>query len=137
MNQLQPPAMSSNGVARFDRPQRASLQIFQIDPGELDRILSRCRQEGATFHGALLSALLLSLPGQETLQCLAPINVRRLFTNVIEDFGLYISAGMATLDRNTTPEFWSLARSARQQVMQAFNPHALHASPRDGVGCCW
>ena len=127
MNQLQPPAMSSNGVARFDRPQRASLQIFQIDPGELDRILSRCRHEGATFHGALLSALLLSLPGQETLQCLAPINVRRLFTNVIEDFGLYISAGMATLDRNTTPEFWSLARSARQQVMQAFNPHALHA----------
>jgi len=68
VNQPQRPAVSSNGVARFDRPQKASLQIFQTDPGELDRILSRCRQEGTTFHGALLSALLLSLPGQDTLQ---------------------------------------------------------------------
>ena len=74
-----------------------------------------------------MSALLLTLPGEGTLSCLAPINVRKLFPNVVEDFGLYISSGMATLERNTTPDFWSLARSARQQLMQAFNPHALHA----------
>jgi hypothetical protein len=127
MNQPQRPPMSSNGVARFDRPQKVSVEIFQIDPGALDRILSRCPQEGTTFHGVLLSAFLLSLPGQETLPCLGPINVRKLSPNVIDDFGLYISSGMATLDRNTTPDFWSLARSARQQVMQAFNPQALHA----------
>jgi hypothetical protein len=125
MNQLRRPNMGSNGVARFDRPQRASPQIFQIEPDELDRVLLRCRQEGTTFNGALLSALLLSLPGRETLQCLAPINARKLFPNMIEDFGLYISSGMATLDRNTTRDFWSLARSARRQVMQAFNLNAL------------
>jgi len=40
--------------------------------------------------------------------------------------GLYISSGMATLDRNAKTDFWSLARSARQQIMQAFDPRALH-----------
>jgi hypothetical protein len=116
-----PPAMSSSGFARVDRPQRASLQIFQIDADDLDRSLSRCRQEGTTFQGALLSALLLSLPTRETLQCLAPINVRKLLPKVIDDFGLYISSGMATLDQNTPTDFWSLARLTRQQVIQAFD----------------
>lgn len=126
-NQRQRPDMTSTGIARIDRPQKASLQIFQIEPDELDRISSCCRQEGTTFSGALLSALLLSLPGQETLRCLAPINVRKLFPNMIDDFGLYISSGMAILDRNATRDFWSLARSARQQVMQAFDLNALQA----------
>lgn len=127
INQLQRPPISSNGVAQVDRPTKACLQIFSIESGELDRILSCCRQEGTTFQGALLSALLLSLPGDETITCLAPINVRKLLPNVIDDFGLYISSGMAILNRNLPADFWSLARSARQQVMQAFNPHALHA----------
>ena len=126
-NQLQPPAMSSNVVSQFDRPQKASFQIFEIDPGELDRILSRCRQESTTLHGALLSALLLTLPGEGTLSCLAPINVRKLLPNITDDFGLYISSGMATLNRNALPDFWSLARLARKQVTQAFDPRALHA----------
>jgi len=94
--------MSSNVASQFDRPQKASFQIFEIDPGELDRILSRCRQEGTILQGALLSALLLTLPGEGTLSCLAPINVRKLLPNVIDDFGLYISSGMATLDRNAS-----------------------------------
>lgn len=49
------------------------------------------------------------------------------FPSIIEDFGLYISSGMATLDRNATVDFWSLARSARQQVMQAFDLNVLQA----------
>jgi hypothetical protein len=126
MNQ-HPPATSSNGLARIDRPQRASLEVFRIGTSELDRILPHCRLENTTFQGALLAALLLSLPGQESLQCLAPINVRRLLPNVTEDFGLYISSGMATLDRNTAPDFWSLARSARQQVMLALDAQMLNA----------
>ena len=126
-SQLQPPAMSSNVASQFERPQKAFFQILEIDPGELDHILWRCRQEGTTLHGALLSALLLTLPGEGTLSCLAPINVRKLLPNVIDDFGLYISSGTATLDRNEVPDFWSLARLVRKQLMQAFAPRALHA----------
>ena len=131
MNQLQGPDMTFNGVARIDRPQRASLEIFQIEPDELDHISSCCRQEGTTFSGALLSALLLSLPGRETLRCLAPINVRKLFPNMIDDFGLYISSGMATLDRNTARDFCSLS----EQVMQAFDLNALQARPSRSPFC--
>ena len=126
MSQRQPPEMSSGVAARLDRPKNACLQIFEIESGELDRILSRCRREGTTFQGALLSALLLTLPREGTVSCLAPINVRKLLPNVTDDFGLYISSGMATLDRNAMPDFWSLARSSRQQVVQAFDPRALH-----------
>jgi len=126
MNRQQRPT-SSNAASQIVRPQKASLQIFELDPGELGRILSSCRREGTTLQGALLSALLLTLPGEGTLSCLAPINVRKLFPNVMEDFGLYISSGMATLDRNTAPEFWSLSRLARRQVMHAVDRHALHA----------
>jgi hypothetical protein len=46
---------------------------------------------------------------------------------VSDDFGLYISSGLATLDRNTPMDFWSLARAARAQVLQAFEPVALHS----------
>ena len=135
-NQTQPPTTqpqppNSNRIARLDRPRKASLKILQIDPADLDRILSRCRQEGTTLQGALMSALLLSLPPQQTLQCLAPTNLRKLLPNVTDDFGLYISSGTATLlgmdARNATPDLWSLARSARQQVKQAFDPQVLHA----------
>jgi hypothetical protein len=74
-----------------------------------------------------MAALLFSLPAQETLRCLAPVNLRKLSPSLSGDFGLYISSEMATLDRNDRPDFWSLARSARQQVMQTFDPHALSA----------
>jgi hypothetical protein len=36
---------------------------------------------------------------------------------------------MAILDRATAPEYWSVARNARQQVMQALDPQAL----REGI----
>lgn len=60
MTEQQRPDTTSNGVARTDRPQRASLQIFQIEPDELDRISSRCRQRkhdlvgGFTFRASPL-----------------------------------------------------------------------------------
>ena len=114
-------------VRRIERPQKGLLQIFEVGPSELSRILDRSRKEGTTFQGALLAPLLLSMPEEDAVHCLAPINVRRIIPPVAEDFGLYISSGLATLDRNTTMDFWSLARTARAQVMQAFDPVALQA----------
>ena len=122
-----PPSPVSQVVKRIERPQNGLLQIFEIGPGELSRILDRSRKEGTTFQGALLAALLLSMPEEYIVHCLAPINIRRIIPQVAEDFGLYISSALATLDRNTAMDFWSLARTARAQVMQAFNPFALQA----------
>jgi hypothetical protein len=114
-------------VKRIERPQKGLVQIFEIGPSELSRILDHSRGEDATFHGALLASLLLSMPGEDAVHCLAPINIRRIIPPVAEDFGLYISSGLATLDRNAAMDFWSLARTARTHVMQAFDRVALQA----------
>ena len=117
-----------SGVATgLDRPRRESLQIFDIGPGELERILNRTRKEGATLHGALLASLLLSLAPRQTLQCLSPISVRELIPDGADDFGLFIAAGIATLNSDSPMDFWSLARAARGQLMQGINPNALSA----------
>jgi hypothetical protein len=120
-------ASVSPGTRRIERPQKGLLQVFEIGPIDLRRILDRSRKEGTTFQGALLASLLLSTREDDTVQCLAPINVRRIVPTVSDDFGLYISSGLATLDRNARMDFWSLARTARAQVVQAFEPVALHS----------
>jgi hypothetical protein len=107
------------------RPQRPVLQVFELAPDELSRMVEHSRAEGTTLQGVLLAALLLSLPGDGTVQCLCPINIRSLLPGVKEDFGLYISSGMASLDRKAAPDFWSLARLARGQVLQGSDPQAL------------
>ena len=108
-----------------DRPQKPTVQIVDISSSELGRILVRCREEGTTLQGALLAAVLLSLSEQPSVHCLSPISLRHLSASIVDDFGLFLSSGMATLDRETARYFWPLARAARQQVVQALDPQAL------------
>ena len=112
------------GLESLERP---VLQTLAIGSTELEQVLARCRMENATLQGALLAAVLLSLPAQDTLQCLSPVNIRSLGSVRPDDFGLYISSGMASLDRTSPRDFWSLARSARQQVVRAFDRQVLKA----------
>lgn len=112
----------------LDRPQKPMLQTLDISSAELERILARCREEGTTLQGALLAAVLLSLPERESVRCLSPINLRSLAPSVVDDFGLFLSSGMATLNRETAPDFWTVARAARQQLMQALDSQALSQS---------
>jgi hypothetical protein len=127
LNPPQPPATSFNGFAQMDPPQASSLQVSEIRPNDLSGILSRCRQEGTTFQAGLIAALLRSFPGEEDVRCLSPVNIRSLLPGITEDFGLFISSGTATLNRNTAPDFWSLARTARAETMQAFDLHMIQA----------
>ena len=112
------------GLESLERP---VLQTLAIGSTELEQVLARCRVESTTLQGALLAAVLLSLPAQNTLQCLSPVNIRSLSSVRPDDFGLYISSGMANLDRTSPRDFWSLARSARQQVVRAFDRQVLKA----------
>ena len=107
--------------------ERPVLQTLAIGSTELEQVLARCRVENTTLQGALLAAVLLSLPAQDTLQCMSPVNIRSLGSVHPDDFGLYISSGMASLDRTSPRDFWSLARSARQQVVRAFDRQVLKA----------
>ena len=125
---LQEGHASSHAPAKLrivDRPQKQMVQTLDISSSELERVLARCRDAGTTLQGALLAAVLLSLPEQESVHCLSPVNLRSLSPTVVDDFGLFLSSGMATLDRETAPNFWTVARAARQQVLQALDPQGL------------
>lgn len=126
-DQAPTPPISTAASPDLERLERPVLQTLAIGAPELERILARCRVENATLQGALLAAVLLSLPAQETLQCLSPVNIRTLSSLGPDDFGLYISSGMASLDRKGPRDFWSLARSARQQVVRALDRQVLNA----------
>ena len=71
-----------------------------------------------------MAASLLSSEGSVT-RCLAPTNVRALCPPIVDDFGLYISSGVVSLERSSATSFWDIARSARTQVAQALNSSAL------------
>jgi len=120
------PPISSRPSQTPERPQPV-LQTIEIGSRELEHILARCRAANTTLQGALLAAVLLSLPVRENLQCLSPVNIRRLSPVGVDDFGLYISSGMASLERKAPRDFWPLACTARLQVLQALDPQVLNA----------
>lgn len=71
-----------------------------------------------------MAAALLSTESP-VAQCLAPTNVRSLCFPIVDDFGFYISSGLAALERSSTPSFWDIARAARTQVTRALDSSAL------------
>ena len=94
---LPPPALA----LQVDRPGAAKIASTEIEPPQLELVLSRCRRERTTLEGALLAAIMLEGPIDG---CLAPVNVRHLCPPVADDFGLYISSGTALLDRNSAAD---------------------------------
>jgi hypothetical protein len=128
--QMQEPVGHPPGAGvpvRLQRPGTPRVASIDIESHELEEFLRRCREKRTTLQGALLAAVLLSLCGDSMARCLAPVNVRQFCPPVGEDFGLYISAGTATLDRDATPDFWSVARTASDQVARALDPQLLSA----------
>ena len=119
--------VSTRPAQTLERQQRPVLQTMEIGSRELAHILACCRAANTTLQGALLAAVLLSLPPRRNLQCLSPVNIRRLNSLGVDDFGLYISSGMASLDQKSPGDFWPLARAARRQVLQALDPQVLRA----------
>ena len=71
-----------------------------------------------------MAAAMISLD-QPVVRCLVPINLRPMCPPIDDDFGLYISSGMANFRDDDAVEFWSLARRARAQLAGAFDPKSL------------
>lgn len=92
-------------------------------------LISRCRQEQTTVHGAICAAFLLEIANQNLLekqqdvQCFSAINIREYLRPVVEEqFGCY-ATGKTTLQSltpNTT--LWEVARSLKDQLTQEVAP---------------
>jgi hypothetical protein len=122
MSGAQPPVPAESG--QVGRPSVASIASAQIEPALLKALLDRSRKEGTTLEGALLAAILLDGPIDG---CLAPVSVRNLCPGISDDFGVYISSGTALPDPNSTQDFWTVARNARNRVARALNLEVLQA----------
>lgn len=122
---LEEPPTSSGESVRLDKPGPPKVVSFEFETCEVELLMSRCREEGTTVQGALMAAILLSLQDGSVVRCLAPVNMRHLCPPIAEDFGLYISAATAGLDRDSTSDFWTVARLAREQVTRALDAQSL------------
>ncbi len=102
------------------------LLYWDFSPRETERLITRCRQEQTTVHGALCASFLLSLAtemgsSEETiLKCLSPFSLRNyLKIPVGENFGEYVAGIRTSHSLNQQTQFWNLAREVKHQINQA------------------
>jgi hypothetical protein len=96
---------------------------------ETESLVTTCRRESTTVHGALCASILKATadqissmnPGENpkpvTVTCLSPVDIRRFLNPPLgEEIGFYASMVITTdrIDSNT--QFWDLARSLQGSV---------------------
>ena len=106
--------------------ERLHLLHWDFSSEETNKLVTRCRLEQTTVHGALCAAFLLSLrqeinSSKETvLKCLSPFNLRNYLTVAVgENFGEYIARVVTSHSFNQQTQFWDLARQVKYQINQA------------------
>lgn len=101
------------------RTWRPTILHWSLEAEETNKLILRCREEGATVHGALCAAFLLSIaPSQEiSIKCLSPLNARNyLVPPVGTDMGVYIALPVTTHKLQPQSNFWDIARELRYQI---------------------
>jgi hypothetical protein len=127
-----PPSRRSD--AKLHRPCQPTISSFEIEPRQTATILARCREEQTTLQGALIAAAMISLD-QPVVRCLVPINLRLLCPSVDDDFGLYISSGMASFRRDDALIFGPL-RAKRERSWPALSTQSPYkVGSRDFQRC--
>jgi NRPS condensation-like uncharacterized protein len=102
--------------------------------GEITNHLTlRCREQGASVHGTICAAFLLAIADYDRvsdlpLTCLSPINLRNYLKPALTDeFGLYISLGLAQDSVGSNRDLWTIARSLKTQLNQAMPSNSQFA----------
>jgi Condensation domain len=120
------PPLGPNSASKLQRPGRAMISTFMIERKQAERILARCRQEQTTLQGVLMAAAMLSLD-RPVIRCLAPISLRQPYLPIEDDFGLFITSGMADLADQRAVDIWPVARRSRAQLNKAFEPRSVRS----------
>ena len=99
---------------------------------ETESLVTTCREESTTVHGALCASILKATgdqissmnPGGNskpvTVTCLSPVDIRRFLDPPLgEEIGFYASMVITTDRIDSKTQFWDLARSVRKAVHQS------------------
>lgn len=111
-------------------PSVRSLRFSQALTG---RVVELSRQQRTTVHGALAAATVLALRelmphfGHDPVRIISPVNVRAVL-GVGDDCGMYFASPKAVFDPAQPRDFWSMAREARQNIVDGSTREALVAA---------
>jgi len=115
----------------FPKPAGPIITTAELDADALQLLIHRSRVEGTTVHGAFTAALLLAAQSEfengKPVSALQPVSLRPLNSQMGESLGLYISAAIVSLEKNTGPDLWDFARSVKKQLQPALDAQAMGA----------
>jgi phthiocerol/phthiodiolone dimycocerosyl transferase-like enzyme len=108
-------------LADLPRLGRTHAHPVRLSKAETSALLTRCRHEEASLHGALLAALMLNLVTEETtLRASHPFDLRaELQPPVGDDLGLFIGAIWTEHDVSPASHLWDVARDVTGQILEA------------------
>jgi NRPS condensation-like uncharacterized protein len=97
---------------------------WDLSSEQTAKLVSYCRQEQTTVHGALCASFLLSVAQEASadeavLRCMSPLSLRNyLLPPIGEDFGAYYTRELTYHQIKPESDFWQVAREAKHQLNQ-------------------
>ncbi len=114
---------------RAGSPRSARVQQLRLGSDTSARLLQRCRAEKTTVNGAVMAAVIRAqkrafakhIGDSQALAC--AVNLRRHLSPPRDDadLGYHIATPIAGLRLSSHPDFWSLARAARERLTTAID----------------
>jgi NRPS condensation-like uncharacterized protein len=104
-----------------------AIRLFHwtLSYAETTKLVTRCREEKTSVHGALCAAFMSAIaseiksPHEIILKCLTPINLRNYLTiDVGENLGEYITRSITAHRLSQNTDFWNLAREVKYKLNQ-------------------
>ena len=118
-------------VEALPKPGTPIITTAELEADTLQVLIKRSRAEGTTVHATFTAALLFSaqseFESEEPISALQPLSLRSLNSQMGENFALYISAGIASLQEGVGLDLWGVARSIKKQLEPALDPNNLSA----------
>ena len=106
-----------------------------LSPEDTAKLVSCCRQEQTSVHGALCASFLLSIAQEASLadgvvlKCMSPLSLRNhLIPPIGEDFGAYYTRELTYHNIQPGRDFWEVAREAKHQLNQILTDGKIYAA---------
>lgn len=113
----------------FAEDRQAHVIHRMLSPEETESMVTRCREESTTVHGAICAAVLKAAASQMdsyrdgkpvTISCMSAVDLRQFLSPPVgEEVGFYVSMVITAHRIGTDAHFWDVARNVRKAVHQA------------------
>ncbi|HCF29505.1 MAG TPA: hypothetical protein DEV81_20400 [Cyanobacteria bacterium UBA11049] len=127
-------AALQNRTSDKEIQKQPGLLHWSLSPEETDSLVSCCRKEQTSVHGALCASFLLSIAQEASLtdgvvlKCMSPLSLRNhLVPPIGEDFGAYYTRELTYHKIEPGRGFWEVAREAKHQLNRVLTDGKIYA----------